>query len=290
MNNNNPYGGGPPQGYPPGAPQQGYPQQQQGYPQQQQQQQQYGQPQPQQPQQGYPQQQQPQYPQQPPQPAYQQQPQYQQPQQQPQQPGYGQPQQPQQPQGYGQPQQPQQGYGQQPQQGYGQQPQQGYGQQPQDQFPGNPQQFNQALQGFGASLQTGGKHPKQRNAVMTLVIPMGIMIGASIVGGILGHFVGILGTLFSLVSLAGPVLLLITMIQMLNEMKSVTKNAQFSIIPMFIPIYSLLFFFQIVPAEMAKAKQMVGAQPPRPAILYLLFAPFALASDLNDIAARLPPG
>ena len=38
------------------------------------------------------------------------------------------------------------------------------------------------------------------------------------------HFVGILGTLFSLVSLVGPVLLLITMIQMLNEMKSVTKT------------------------------------------------------------------
>ena len=157
-------------------------------------------------------------------------------------------------------------------------------------MPQNAQQFNQALQGFGNSLQTGGKNPKHRNPIMVMVIPFAIMIGASIVGGILGHFVGILGTLFSLVSLVGPVLLLITMIQMLNEMKSVTKNAQFGIIPMFIPVYNLLFFFQMVPAEMAKAKQMVGAPPPRPPILYLLFSPFALASDINDIAARMPPG
>ncbi len=88
MNNNNPYGGGPP-GYPPGTPQQGYPQQQQ---------------------QGYPQQQQPQYQQQPQQPPMGQ--------PQPQQ-GYGQPQG-----GYGAP-QGQPGYPQQ-QQGY---PQQGYPQQ-----------------------------------------------------------------------------------------------------------------------------------------------------------------
>ena len=148
MNNNNPYGGGPP-GYPPGAPQQGYPQQQQqpqqGYPQQQQpgypQQQQYAPQQPQgfpQPQQGYPQQQQqqPQYGQPPQGYPQQQQPQQPQYQQQPQQPQMGQPQQ-----GYGQappaggygaPQGGQPGYGQQPQQGYPQQgyPQQGYGQQP----------------------------------------------------------------------------------------------------------------------------------------------------------------
>ncbi len=303
MNNNNPYGGGPPGGYPPGAPQ-GYPQQpQQGYPQQQQQgfpqQPQYGQPQ----QPGYPpqQQQQPQYPQQPPQPAYQQQqqqPQYQQPQQPAAQPGYGQP--PQQP-GYGQPQQqqqqpaygqqPQQGYGQpQQQQGYGQQPQQAYGQQPADQFPANAQQFGAAMQGFQASLQGGGGRPKTRNAVMTLVIPFGIIVVSQILGAVLSHIVSILALVGMLGSLVGMGLYLFICYQMLNELKSVTKNPQFQWWPIIVPIYQIIYSLTIVPPEVQRAKQMVGApQPARSPILYLFFLPFALASDLNDIAARLPP-
>lgn len=315
MNNNNPYGGGPPQGYPPGAPQQGYPQQQQGYPQQQQgypQQQQYGQPQ----QPGYPpQQQQPQYPQQPPQPAYQQQPQYQQPQQ-PQQPqGYGQPQQPQgygqpqQPQGYGQqPQQQQQGYGQQPQQGYGQQPQQGYGQQPaggyggagnfaaspQDAVPHNPQQFNQALQGFQAGLSGGGR-PKMRNPIMTMAIPIGFSILGNIVAVILAFIlpnslIG-LANLGRLISLVGVVIAILAWKAMADELKSVTHNPQFNWWPIIVPVYNLIYLLTMVPPEVQKAKQMVGAQQPaRSNILYFLLPLYAMAADMNDIAQRMPPG
>ncbi len=310
MNNNNPYGGGPPQGYPPGAPQ-GYPQQpQQGYPQQQQQgypqQPQYGQPQ----QPGYPpqQQQQPQYPQQPPQPAYQQQPQYQQPQQQ--QPGYGQPQQqpgygqpPQQPgygqpqQGYGQPQQ-QQGYGQ-PQQGYGQQPQQGFGGQgfaasPQDAVPQNQQQFNQALQGFQSGLQSTGR-PKVRNPIMTMAIPIGIAVLGNIVSVILAiilpNSLKAVSNVGSLISLVGSIVAILAWKAMADELKSVTKNAQFAWWPIIVPIYNLIYLLTIVPPEMQRAKQMVGAQQPaRSNILYFLLPLYAMAADINDIAQRMPPG
>ncbi len=308
MNNNNPYGGNPP-GYPPGSPQQGYPQQpqqqQQGYPQQQQPG--YPQQQPQQPQYGAPQQpgyppQQPQYPQQPPQPAYQQQPQYQQPpaaqpqyQQQPAaQPQY---QQPQQPGGYGQqPQQPAGGYGQQPQQpgGYGQQPQQGYpqqqgyGQQPAD-------QFGAAMQGFQGSLQGGGKHPRQRNALMTFLIPFGIIVVGNIITRVLFMILPVslyaVANIGQLVVLAGAVLMIYIWVQLVNELKSVTKNPAFAWWPILVPIYNIIYLFTMVPPEVVKAKQMVGApQPARPPILYFFLPNFALASDLNDIAARLPPG
>jgi hypothetical protein len=310
VNNNNPYGGNPP-GYPPGAPQQGYPQQQQqGYPQQQQPQQPgYGQ-QPQQPQYGAPQQQPgyppQQYPQQPPAPAYQQQPQYQQ--QQPAQPQYPQQQQPGQPQypqqqqpaqGYGQQQQPgygqqQPGYGQQQQQGYGQQqPAQGYGQP--DAFPQNQQQFNQALQGFQSSLQGGGGRPRTRNALMTFLIPVGVIILGNIITRVLFAILPVslymVANVGQLVVLVGAVLMIYIWMQMANELKSVTKNPNFAWWPFLVPIYNIIYLFTMVPPEVTRAKQMVGApQPTRPPILYFFLPLYAMASDLNDIAARMPPG
>jgi hypothetical protein len=311
VNNNNPFGGGPP-GYPPGAPQQGYPQQQQpqqGYPQQQQQgfpqQPQYGQPQQQQPQYGQPQQQQPQYGQ-----PQQQQPQYGQPQQQqpqygqPQQQQYAQPQAPQQPQ-YGQPQQQQPQYGQ-PQQGFpqpgaqqpgygqpGAQPgygQPGYGAQPQGGY-GMPQtgdQLGQAIQGFQGALQGGGGRPRQRNPLMTLLIPYALMVGGPIVFGIIAGVlgIGIIGLVGRLVNLAGSVLFLIVCVQMWKELKNTTNNPQFQIWPIIVPIWGALY----VQAEMTRAKQMIGAQPARSVVVYIFLMPYALAADLNDIVARMPPG
>jgi hypothetical protein len=327
VNNNNPFGGGPP-GYPPGAPQPGYPQQQQpqqGYPQQPQygqpQQPQYGQPQqPQQPQYGQPQQpqygqpQQPQYgqPQQP--GGFPQQPQQQQPPQQQfgappgGQPGYGQPQAPQgAPPGYGQQGAPP-GYGQQgAQPGYGQPgAQPGYGQpgaqpgyaQPQGGY-GVPQtgdQFNQALAGFQGSLQAGGGRPRQRNAVMTLLIPIGVIVVGRIIATILaivfsGSGLALLANIGTLVALAGYVLFVYVWAQMVKELKSVTNNQGFAWWPMIVPIYNIIYLFTMVPPEVARAKQMVGApQPPRQPIVYFFLSLYALAADLNDIAARLPPG
>jgi hypothetical protein len=45
----------------------------------------------------------------------------------------------------------------------------------------------------------------------------------------------------------------------------------------------------LVPNEVAKAKQMVGAQAPtRNIVLYIFFWLYALAADLNDIASVMP--
>jgi hypothetical protein len=317
---NQPPGGNYPPGYPPGG---GYPQQggygqpqQPGYGQPGQQQPQqggYGQPQqggygqPQQPgaQPGYGQPGQPQggYGQQPggygqpPQPGY----------GQPgAQPGYGQPPAGQQA-AYGQPAQ-QQGYGQAPggqpgygqpggQPGYGQpgghpgygQPQQpggGFGGAMQGAF-GQMQQGMQGMPGMGYGAAPGGTRPTQRNAVMTLLVPFIVMVVGSIVASILVAVteVGALGLIGNLAVLAGYVMLLLSVIKMTNELKSVTGNTSLAWWPFIIPIYQLYWALILVPAEMAKAKQMRGIQKPaRGLVVYLFLFPYAFAADLNDMA------
>lgn len=140
-------------------------------------------------------------------------------------------------------------------------------------------------------MQGGGGRPRQRNALMTFLIPFGIIVVSQILGSILAHIIGILALIGALGSLVGGVLLLYVWMQMANELKSVTKNPAFNWWPILIPIYGIIYLITQVPAEVTKAKQMVGAQQPtRPVVLYFFLPHFALASDLNDIAARMPPG
>jgi hypothetical protein len=317
-----------PPGYPPGGPQ--YPGQPGGFPQQGQPQQapqqkpfqgtqlmpgapaqpgaqpqQYGQPPPGygQPPYGQPPQQ-PQYGQPPPgygQPP-QQQPQYGQPA-----PGYGQP--PAQQPAYGQPPQ-QQAYGQAPygappQQGYGAPPQQQYGmQQQQPQY--GAQQFGQQMQqGFadaaaGMGLQQPAGKPRVRNAVMTMLMPAILMAGGIVVAIVMGILVGItgvgalglIGSLFYLIGfLASAFLGFTSMLRMVAELNGITKSNIVQWWQFLVPIYSIYVAWIVVPAEMAKAKQMVGVQAPtRGIVVYVFFWLYAFASDLNDIAKALPPG
>jgi hypothetical protein len=307
-----------PPGYPPGGPQYpgqpGFPQQQQqGQPQQQQKpfqgtqlmpgapgqpQQPYGQPQP-----GYGQQPQQQYgapPQQqygaPPQQQYGAPPQQQQ---------YGQPQQqqygaPPQQQQYGAPPQQQQ-YGQPPQQQYGQPPQQQYGQQP---AAYGAQQFGQQMQqgfaGAGAAmgLQAGSGKPQARNALMTFLMPLILIIGGQILGTILTIvFVSVLdmpslsflGLIGSLVALAGAVIGFISAVKMIGELNGVTKSGAVAWWMLLVPLYNYYVMWILVPAEMGKAKQMAGVQqPPRGFVVYFFLWLYAFAADLNDIAKVMP--
>ena len=153
--------------------------------------------------------------------------------------------------------------------------------------------MNQALQGFQANLQAGGGKPRTRNAVMTLVIPLAIIVGGNILTTILVMVTGVyaLGYVGQLCALAGSALAVYQFYQMANEVKYVTKNPDFNWWPILIPIYNIIWILTILPAEVTKAKQMVGAQEPtRNLVLYFFLGLFALASDVNDIAARMPPG
>ncbi len=156
--------------------------------------------------------------------------------------------------------------------------------------------MNQAMQGFQQGLAAGGKKPRMRNPLMTMLIPFGLIFAANILTNVVvmvlpASLAGILSLVFSLLSLVGSVLALIQFYQMLNEIKSVTNNASFNWWFIFIPIYSIIWLLTTVRAEIGKAKQMVGAQQPvRSGVGYFFFSLYCMAADVNDIAARMPPG
>jgi zinc ribbon protein len=133
--------------------------------------------------------------------------------------------------------------------------------------------------------QGGDTAPTRRNALMTLLLPGALMFGGIILSVVLAWLVS--PTLLSLVSLfmlAGGVWYLLLAIQMISELKSVTRSEELAWWPMIVPIYQLYFMWFVVPQEVAKAKQMVGArQPPQHMLFYIFLWPFALASDLNDL-------
>ena len=173
---------------------------------------------------------------------------------------------------------------------YGQPPQQagGWGQ-PQGQAPMAP--YGQApggamqVPGIGTLQSAGvGTQPTRRNALMTFLVPALVMFGGIVLSVILAFIYAPLGSLAGLFVLAGGVMYLLSAIKMINELKSVTKNAAFPWWPIFVPIYSIYWMWFMVPAEVAKAKQMVGVQtPPRSIVLYIFLWHFALASDINDM-------
>jgi hypothetical protein len=150
------------------------------------------------------------------------------------------------------------------------------------------QQAGAIAQAVGVgTLQSAGVSagPKRRNALMTWLMPIGVMFGGMILSIILAFISPSLATLGSLVTLGGAVWYLILTIQMANELKSVTRNQAFAWWPIFIPIYSLYWLWFLVPQEVSRAKQMNGVQAPtRSIILYIFLFHFALASDLNDLA------
>ena len=79
-----------------------------------------------------------------------------------------------------------------------------------------------------------------------------------------------------------------SLIKMVSEVKSVTKNEAFAWWWALVPIYSIYWMVLLVPQEVANAKRTVGVQEPvRSPVIYFFLFPFALASDINDLAARM---
>jgi hypothetical protein len=134
---------------------------------------------------------------------------------------------------------------------------------------------------------TAGAKPSVRNPVMTLAIPYALAIGGSILGSILGHIAGFLTLVGSLVSLAGSLLALVYIISMLRELQNYTQDQDFKWWFIFVPCLNCYFLWVKVPEQVTKAKTKAGilqAKPTRGIVLYVFISPFALASDLNDIA------
>jgi hypothetical protein len=86
-----------------------------------------------------------------------------------------------------------------------------------------------------------------------------------------------------LVAIGGAAWYAVLAIQMAKELKGVTRNEAFVWWPLFVPFYSIYWACLLVPAEMARAKQLRGVHAPvRPLLYYVFLWHYALASDLND--------
>ncbi len=112
----------------------------------------------------------------------------------------------------------------------------------------------------------------------------GGFVVANVLGGIVAAAVGV-GAIANLFSLIAFLFYGFVMFRMASELKNFTNSADFAPWMAFVPCLNIWFFVVKVPAEMTKAKQMAGVQnPTKGVVLYLFVAPWALASDLDDIA------
>ena len=164
--------------------------------------------------------------------------------------------------------------------------------------PGAPAQggiLAQANQAF-ASASAGGNRPTPRNPMMTIGLPYGCFFGGIIVRVIFGILAGVTGVaalgalgglLYLVAYIAGLYFLIVSTMKMVSEVKSVTNNASFAWWPIIVPFYNWYWMALAVPQEVANAKRAVGAQEPvKSPVLYFFLFPWALASDINDIAAK----
>ena len=149
-----------------------------------------------------------------------------------------------------------------------------YGQQPAGQMIGT-------LKSQGTAT-TG---PKRRNALLTLLLPAAVMFGGLILSIVLAIAITpAIAPLGSLFVLGGAVWYLLLAVQMINELKAVTRSDELAWWPIIVPIYNYYFMWFVVPQQVARAKQMLGSrQAPRHVILYIFLWHFALAADLNDM-------
>ena len=120
---------------------------------------------------------------------------------------------------------------------------------------------------------------------MTWLLPFIVIVGGGTVATILSFVVPRLALIAPLAELAGSAWFLVLAIAMVGEVRSVTRNTSFAWWPILVPIYGMYWAWILVPQEVAKAKRLVGlAKPPQHIVLYIFLWPFALATDINEIA------
>jgi hypothetical protein len=111
---------------------------------------------------------------------------------------------------------------------------------------------------------------------------IGGFVVANVLTGVLATTIGGLANLFTLLAVLFQGFVLF---RMASELKNFTNNPDFAPWMAFVPCLNIWFMVVKVPEEMTRAKQMAGVQnPTKGAALYFLLGPWALASDLNDLA------
>jgi len=149
------------------------------------------------------------------------------------------------------------------------------------------QAMGMVQQGMGGPMGPVGARPQRRNPLMTFLIPIGLQVGGNIIGAILGGAIDpSLMMVGSLISFVGTILTIVFMVKMLLELKNFTGDPDFNWWFMFVPCLNIYFLWVKVPEQVTKAKQMAGVQAPtRSIVVYIFLFLYALAADLNDLAA-----
>jgi hypothetical protein len=141
-----------------------------------------------------------------------------------------------------------------------------------------------------ASLSLSGARPSTRNPVMTMAVPFACVLGGVVVGSVfsllglpsIGALLGFAGMI------AGAALFALAMKAMVAELNAVTKNPAFVWWMSLVPFFGFYWMALVLPLEVTKAKRAVGSsEPVRSPVLYFFAGLYALASDLNDVAARV---
>jgi hypothetical protein len=149
-----------------------------------------------------------------------------------------------------------------------------------------------ALAAGGAYGATGpaGARGKMRNPVMTLIICFGAVFAGVIVNivftfiAVAAHL-GALAALGSIFPLAGSVIVILTIWQMLSELQRFTNDTSFAPWWMFVPLLNIYLYWIKVPEVVRNAKRMAGSRNPEPSniLLYIFLFPYAFAKDLNEV-------
>jgi hypothetical protein len=129
--------------------------------------------------------------------------------------------------------------------------------------------------------------PTRRNPLVTLLMPFAVILGGMFLSALVGLALSPgLGWLFGLLFvLAGSAWYVLLGVQMVGELRSVTRSEELVWWPLVVPFYQLYFLAFVVPAQVVRAKEILGVRSPaQHVLLYVFFWPFALASDLNDMA------
>ncbi len=128
----------------------------------------------------------------------------------------------------------------------------------------------------------GPKAPTRRNALVTWLVPTVFFLLAPPLGNFLGT------TAFRLapnaVILVGFFFMFTATRDMIAELNA-AAGSSLTFWHLFIPVYGLYWAAVLVPKEVGVAKQKVNKGAQRGLVLYLFLFLYALASDLNDLAA-----
>ncbi len=117
------------------------------------------------------------------------------------------------------------------------------------------------------------------------VIAILISIVIIIIPNLNDSLVGIFRLISALFSLGGYVVYCLIVQSMVGELQGVTGDTSYPKWAVFVPIYNLIILFTKVLPGMQQAKQRAGAPPARSGVAYFFFWVYAMASDLNDLAA-----